>query len=249
MDQTHAMHAEAVAGTFGGHALPGSLFIVWALYWIGQSVARGGAAAPGRTLESGVVLPIVKVVLTAVGVWIEIPGQGWYPQDVMMNWQHVTMYSVFGLSGAVDLLARRGLLSAQATYATYAAAMTNAGFLFWGHSSHGGVEGIVHAVLALVFFAVAALALVELVRPSPGLAWGRVGTQIALGSWFIVGAWIIYRSGWDLADPVREGWTYIMFSWTATGAAVLTLAAVLLARARGDSAPAGDGWPERDTAL
>lgn len=245
MDTVHGMHIEAVAGTFGGHALPGSLFIAWALYWIAQSVARGGASAPGRTLESGVVLPVVKIALATVGVWIEIPGQGWYAQDVMMNWQHLTMYSVFGLSGAVDLLARRRLLSDQATYVAYAAAMTNAGFLFWGHSAHGGVEDIVHTVLALVFFAVAALALIELVRPSSSLTWGRIGAQIVLGAWFIVGAWIIYRSGWDLADPVREGWTYTTFSLTATGASVFTLFALLLARARRRKASPDGGLLER----
>ena len=144
-----------------------------------------------------------------------------------MNWQHVTMYSVFGLSGGVDLLARRGLLSGEATYVAYAAAMFNAGFLFWGHSTHGGVEGLIHAILALVFFVVAALAVVETVRPSAGLTWGRIGAQLALGAWFIVAAWILYRSGWDFTDPVREGWTYMIFSWTAIGASVLTLGARL----------------------
>lgn len=225
------IHTEAVAGTFWGHALPGSLFILWALYWVGQAVVRGEGTSPGRALESGSVLPVVKVVLTAVGVWIEIPGEGWYPQDVMMNWQHVTMYSVFGLSGIVDLLARRGLVSAQATYVAYAAAMANAGFLFWGHSSHGGVEGIIHAVLALVFFGVAVLAVVEILRPSDGMAWGRIGAQLLLGAWFIVGGWIIYRSGWNLADPVREGWTYTIFSWTAAAASIATLVALFTARA------------------
>jgi hypothetical protein len=195
-------------------------------------MARGGATPPEQTLESGVALPVVKVVLTAIGVWIEIPGQGWYPQDVMMNWQHVTMYSVFGLSGAADLLARRGLLSAQATYVAYAAAMANAGFLFWGHSRHGGVEGLIHAVLALVFFTVGAIALIEIARPSEGLRWGRIGAQLVLGGWFIVGAWILYRSGWSLSDPVREGWTYMAFSWTAAVAAVATVAALLVAKSR-----------------
>lgn len=226
-------HVEAVAGTFGGHALPGSLFILWALYWIGQAIARGGEAPGQQTLETGLVLPVTKLVLATVGIWIEIPGQGWYPQDVMMNWQHVTMYSVFGLSGGVDLLARRGLLSWQATYVAYAGAMANAGFLFWGHSSHGGVEGLIHAVLALVFFAVAALALFEALHPGEGVRWGRIAVQLVLGSWFIVGAWIIYISGWDLADPVREGWTYMAFSWTATVVSVGTLGALFAAKRRG----------------
>ena len=61
---------------------------------------------------------------------------------------------------------------------------------------------------------------------------GRIGVQLALGAWFIVAAWILYRSGWDFTDPVREGWTYMIFSWTAIGASVLTLGARLAARLR-----------------
>jgi len=226
------MHGEAVAGTFWGHALPGTLFLAWAAYWAGLAILRGTAAGSGRMLEPSALLPTLKIVLTVVGVWIEIPGQGWYPMDVMMNWQHVTMYSVFGLSGVVDLMARAGRISAHSTFVAYAAAMGNAGFLFWGHSSHGGVEGTIHTLLALVFFAVSAVALIEIVRPSGGLVWGRIGTQVLLGAWFIVGAWIIYRSGWDLADPVRQGWTYTVFSWTAVGAAALTLVGRFAAGAR-----------------
>jgi len=225
-------HMEAASGTFWGHGFPGTLFIVWALYWIGQAIARGGAPPPERTLESGSVFSALKIVLAAAGVFIEIPGEGWYPQDVMMSWQHVAMYTVFGLTGVVDLLARRGLLSAQSTHAAYAGAMANAGLLFWGHSTHGGVEGTIHAILAVTFFAVSALAMLEIVRPSEGLRWGRIGMQIALGGWFLAGAWIIYRSGWNLSDSVSQGWAYTAFSLTATGAAVFTLAALLAARVR-----------------
>lgn len=225
-------HVEAVAGTFWGHGLPGSLLLAWAVYWMGVAVFRGTAAWGGRMLEPSALLPVVKIALGSLGVWIEIPGRGWYPMDVMMNWQHVTMYTVFGLSGVVDLMARAGRFSPQSTFVAYAAAMANAGFLFWGHSSHGGVEGTVHSFLALVFFAAAAVALVETVRPSAGLAWGRIGTQILLGTWFLVGAWIIFRSGWDLSDAIRQGWTYTIFSWSAVGAAAVTLAARFAAGTR-----------------
>ena len=89
-----------------------------------------------------------------------------------------------------------------------------------------------HAVLALSFFFVAALAMAETIRPSAGLAWGRIGAQLVLGSWFVVGGWILYRSGWNLADPARLGWTYMAFSWTAIGGAIVTLGARLAAGAR-----------------
>ena len=231
----------AAAGTFWGHALPGSLFLLWALFWIVQAFLRRGAHPSERSLEAGPVLPYAKVVGASLCVWIEIPGQGWYPQDVMMNWQHVTMYAVFGLSGAVDLLARKGLFSSASTYAAYSAAMANAGFLFWGHSAHGGVEGLTHSILALAFFAVAAVGLMEVLRRGEGLRWARIASQLVLGSWFIVAAWILHRSGWDLGDRVRVGWTYTAFSWTAIVGGVVASGAMLLSRTLGSGSSSQRG--------
>lgn len=217
------MHGDAVSATFVGHLLPGSMFIAWALYWAIQTIVRGGDIVPSRSLERTVSMPVVKIVLAGIGVVTEIPGEGWYPQDVVMSWEHVTMYAAVGLTGIVDLLALRRLLPQGWTFAAYSAAIANAGFLFWGHSTHGGVEGLVHSILALVFFATSAIGLMEAFRPSAGLRWGRIGAQLALGAWFIVGAWIIYLSGWNLADPVREFWTYMVFSWTAMGIGTVVL--------------------------
>jgi hypothetical protein len=157
--------------------------------------------------------------------------------DVVMSWQHVTMYSAFALTGVVDLLALRGIVSGRATYLAFAAAQANAGFLFAGHGAHGGVEGLVHAYLAWVFFAVAALAAAESVRPSAALKWMRMGSQLALGSWFIVAGWILYRSGWDLAAPYREGWSSMAFSWLIMGVSMATVTLHVLARRAGSRVP------------
>lgn len=223
------MDPTELSSTFEGHVLPGSMFLIWAVYWIAQRSVRHPKPRHHGLFESGLLLPVAKVLLPLVGVWVEIPGHGWYPGDVMMSWQHVTMYSVFCLSGLVDLAALRGRFAPSSTYAAYAAAQANAGFLFWGHTAHGGVEGLVHMHLAMVFFVVASIAVVEMLRPSPGLAWARIGAQLMLGSWFIVGGWILYRSGWDLSAPFREGWSYMVFSWTAVTITALTVGARVLA--------------------
>jgi hypothetical protein len=228
MEMEMARTAADLSSTFEGHVLPGAAFLAWAFYWIAQSLGRGRSG--GETLEMGLVLPVAKVVLCLIGVWVEIPGQGWYPGDVVMSWQHVTMYSAFGLSGLVDLLAHRGVMSKGATYLAYAAAHVNAGVLFWGHSAHGGVEGLVHTILAYTFFAVAAVTLVEMARPRTGLEWMRIGAQLVLGSWFIVGGWILYLSGWDLSAAVREGWTTMIFSWLVMGITVATITVRILSR-------------------
>jgi hypothetical protein len=218
--------------TFEGHVLPGSMFILWAILWMWQRLGRAGDGAPDRALESTLYVPVLKVLLPLVGVWVEIPGEGWGPTTTLMSLQHVTMYSAFTLTGVVDLLARRGLLSNASTYVAYAAAQANAGFLFWGHAVHGGVDGLVHKILALVFFVVAGLAVAEIVRPWSGLAWLRIGAQLVLGGWFILAGWILYLSGWDLMAAFNEGRSSMVFSWMVMAISAGVLGVRLLARAK-----------------
>lgn len=221
--QAHVHDASQASGTLGGHALPGAMFILWALIWMAQTARARSDATARRTLETSLYVPVLKIALPLVGAWIEIPGRGWYPMDVMMGWHHVNMYAVFSLSGVIDLLARRGRLGTGAGHFAYAAASLNAGFLFLVHGEHGGVAGAVHALLAGLFATAALAALVEWWRPSPGGTWTRIGALLAVGSWFMTGGWILYLSGWDLADPIREGWAYLVFSWMLVVVAVLTL--------------------------
>lgn len=227
-------HTIEVTGNFAGHAFPGSLFVVWALLWLFDS-ARSSPPTIDEPLERGTLLPALKVVLPLVGAWLELPNSGWFPEDAMLGWQHIAMYVAFALTGVVDLLIRRGPLSHRAGHMAYAAAMLNAGLLFWGHGQHGGVPGAAHTLLAVLFFAAAAVSLLELVLPEWGLAWIRQGSLLALGSWFLVIGWVLYRSGWAMGDPVREGWTYLLFSWNAIAVAVVVTAVRLSAGARAET--------------
>jgi hypothetical protein len=227
-----AVTAADLHSTFEGHVLPGSMFILWALIWIGQSFRSGALAASERTLETSLLVPVLKVILPLVGVWVELPGEGWGPTTTLMSLQHVTMYSAFALTGAVDLLAHRGLLPRGATFLAYGAAQANAGWLFWGHAIHAGVDGSVHRTLASVFFVVAGLAVLEGVRATAGLAWLRIGAQLVLGSWFILGGWILYLSGWDLSASFNVGRTSMYFSWMVMGIASAVIAARILADRR-----------------
>lgn len=227
-----AMTAADLHSTFEGHVLPGSMFILWALLWIGQNFRAGAFDARDRALESSLVIPVLKVILPLIGVWVEIPGEGWGPTSTLMSLQHVTMYSAFALTGVIDILAHRGLLPRAATFLAYGAAQANAGWLFWGHAIHDGVDGIVHRILAMVFFAVAAFGVMEVLRPSAGVAWLRIGVQLVLGSWFIVGAWILYLSGWDLAASYNVGRSSMYFSWMVMAIASSVIAARILADRR-----------------
>jgi hypothetical protein len=232
----HGEHALAVTAadlhsTFQGHVLPGSMFILWALLWAGQRIHRRDDTV-SATLEWGALVPILKIVLPLIGVWVEIPGERWGPTATLMSLQHVTMYSAFALTGVVDLLAHKGLLSPASTYVAFAAAQFNAGFLFWGHAIHGGVDGVVHRILAGAFFVVAGVAILEARRASAALGWLRIGAQLVLGGWFILGAWVLYLSGWELDNPVNEGRSSMIFSWLVMLASAVVVSAWVYANRR-----------------
>ena len=235
-----AVTAADLHSTFEGHVLPGSMFILWALIWMAQRLRQGAGAEQSPTLESGLVLPVLKVVLPLIGVLVEIPGEGWGPTTTLMSLQHVTMYSAFAFTGVIDLLGHRGLLPQATTYLAYAAAQTNAGYLFWGHAIHEGVDGIVHRILAISFFAVAGLAVAEVIRPAAGLGWLRIGAQLVLGTWFILGAWILYLSGWDLSASYNVGRSSMYFSWMFMAIAAVTIGARIRA-GRGPGRVAASG--------
>lgn len=223
----HGLAATAtdLHSTFEGHVLPGSMFILWALIWMAQRLSARTRPGEDATLEWSALVPSLKVALPLIGVWVEIPGERWGPTATLMSLQHVTMYSAFALTGVVDLLAYRKLLPAQATFVAFAAAQINAGFLFWTHAIHGGVDTAVHRILAGAFFAVAGIAILEARRPDVGLGWLRIGAQLVLGGWFILGAWVLYLSGWELDNPVNQGRSSMIFSWLVITASAIVVSA------------------------
>ena len=127
----------------------------------------------------------------------------------------------------MDLAARRGLLSARATYFALAGAAINGAILFYGHGNALGVEGAAHDLLMTMFFALAAFLVLETIAPTRRLEWFRVGSMIGLGAWLSITAWILFRSGWDMHDHAREGHVWLRFSWMImTVAAITTLSSI-----------------------
>ena len=196
----HAAHAVA-SGTIQGHVAPALLFSFWGLWWAVELLAGKRAAG----------------------------GHGWYPMDQVMGWSHITIYMGFALSGAVDLLHRWDRVGAAATHAALAGATLNAAFLLALHGNHAGVENAGHALLALGYGVCGAAALWEAVRPRPGVRWVRVGAMLVVGCWWGVLAWVLYRSGWSLDDPIRVLWMYPLFAWTALGVATALVSAAVVA--------------------
>ena len=126
-------------GTFVGHILPGSFFIlfaIWGLVFIIRSFYRRMACDLGRTLnqipayKSRITYPIspsgcccsnkgpypidsyLKVIFCIVGILNEVDGglDSDYEFVRLNSYQHSTMYSMFALSGIIELLRFYGLL-------------------------------------------------------------------------------------------------------------------------------------------
>lgn len=212
------------SGTFLGHLLPGLALLAWGILWLVELVRAKGRRNEGEGLEVGPVLPWLKILALFVGGIPEIPGRGWSAMSFVMGWHHITMYMAFAFSGVVDLLRRKGLLGYRATYYAFAGASLNAGLLFYGHGNHGGLESTAHLFIALLFALCAVFALLEVGFPQGGFHWFRMGSMMSLGAWFMVTGWLLFRSGWVLADPDRVAWVYPLFAWT-----VLAVAALLVA--------------------
>ena len=238
-DSRMDMHAIEVTGTLTGHALIGAFLTGWALLWLVEDVmgVRRGVGVP---LEAGSVMPWLKVVLPLGVSWFEVPNSGWVPAHALQGWQHITMYAAFALGGGVDLLVRRGRLGWRASYVAYGAALLNAGILFIAHGAHGGVPGAAHILLAILFLGAAAVAFLELAFPEGGVERYRIASLLATGGWLLTISWILYLSGWEMSDPLRVGYTYLLFSLNGIGVGVILLVAALFDRRVGRAAAERD---------
>jgi hypothetical protein len=219
------------SGTFVGHLVPGIVFTMWGLWWLWELVGSGRPREAGEPVERTLFPTALKILAAVVALPLEMPNSGWRPMDWVMGWHHITGYLGFGLSGLVDLAARRGLLSHRATYIALAGAAFNGAILFYGHGNAPGVEDAAHGILMMMFFAVGIVCLLEIAVPSWRLEWFRIGSMIGLGAWLSITAWILFRSGWGLQDHVREAHVWLRFSWMIMAVAAITTVASIRVRA------------------
>jgi hypothetical protein len=223
----HLSHAMAEAsGTLPGHVLPGFLFLFGGIWWAAEALFRRSRGQVPDALEGSLVVPTIKLGALVIGGWFELPGSGWSAMSQVMGWAHITIYMGFGLSGVVDLLRRSRRVSPAVTYAAFGGAALNAAFLLATHGNHVGVETTTHRLLAVAFAVAGAAALGEATGRARSLQWLRIGAVITLGAWWVAAGWLLFLSGWDLADPIRVLWLYPMFSWTALTVSLLLVAAV-----------------------
>ncbi|XP_063056799.1 transmembrane protein 45A [Engraulis encrasicolus] len=227
-------------GSFMGHILPGSFFLIAGLWWAGKyslwyATRRNKSAGAGRLatramqrrmeiLEGAVVL-----TFSLIGILLEqcvSSGPRFHLYDVatgrweqLMIWQHSTMYLFFALSGATTLTVH---LTDTAPLALdrliLSIAFFSEGFLFYYHL-HGRemLDVHVHMLLLYAIFIGAATAMLEVFhRGNVLLELLRTTMCILQGSWFWQIGFVLYPpSGvkWDLTDHSNMMFITVCYCW------------------------------------
>ncbi|XP_076311395.1 transmembrane protein 45B-like [Tachypleus tridentatus] len=204
-------------GTFGGHILPGSFFILFAIWWtISLFVKyfrvlsqrgparryRGGASFPYPHLPNLPVEGCVKVLFCAIGITGEtvtaFDDQGRFA--TMVNVHHITMFFFFGVNGVVDiLLFYKFPVPPDSDYVSMVMALSVEALLFHFHL-HGrsDMDVHVHTLLLYTVVASAAVLIVEINhRDNVSVVFLRAFFTFLQGTWF-------YQIGFILYNPISD---------------------------------------------
>ncbi|KAG5844548.1 hypothetical protein ANANG_G00163660 [Anguilla anguilla] len=205
---------------FKGHALPGSFFMLFGLWWsvkypLRQCWRRGQPQGRSRLPlffnRIDLVEGALKIFFAFVGIMAEQfvpdgPHAHLYTADSwvkLMNWQHSTMYLFYGISGIADVLSTSSLPVPQGLDRLgLSLALFVEGFLFYFHL-HGREPLDVHPVLELA----------------------RSSLAILQGSWFYQIGFVLYPlSGpeWDQTLHDNKMFITMCYCWHYAVALLIT---------------------------
>ncbi|XP_054830267.1 transmembrane protein 45A [Eublepharis macularius] len=226
-------------GNFKGHALPGSFFLLFGLWWSvkyplkyvcrkKKNTSPLGSKAGFQRLEF--TEGIIKAVFALIGMIAEqfVPDgphlklynyekKQW---DHLMNWQHATMYLFYGISGLVDIVAHStNVLPVAMDRMMLSLAVFVEGFLFYYHI-HGRVmlDFHVHQLLLVAIFGAAVCIFLEIFfRGIIVLEMLRTSLCILQGSWFWQIGFVLYPpSGspeWNQMDHNNMMFLTMCYCW------------------------------------
>lgn len=227
-------------GSFKGHALPGSFFLVFGIWWTGKyslwyatrrnkniGSSRLASRALQRRLE--IIESAVVLFFSVVGILAEQyaangPAFHLYNSvekqwDDLMNWQHSTMYLFFGLMGAGSLVVHTTDAAPLALdRLMLALAFFTEGFLFLYHL-HGRamLDVLVHQLLLYSVFGSALVAFLEIFhRGNILLELLRCTLTILQGTWFWEIGFVLYPPHgpeWDLSDHSNMMFITMCYTW------------------------------------
>ncbi|XP_012688260.2 transmembrane protein 45B [Clupea harengus] len=230
---------------FKGHALPGSFFVLFGLWWSLKTPLRQ-CCLQRHSTERKKVPPFfkkldliegsLKVFFAFAGIMAEqfVPdgpharlmnSDGWVK---LMNWQHSTMYLFYGISGIADILcatspfAPQGLDSMALSLALFVE-----GFLFKYHlHNRPMLDTHVHSLLLVaVFGGAASTALEVFLRNNTVLEVLRCSLAILQGTWFYQIGFVLFPlSGpeWNQEDHGNMMFITMCFCWHYAVALLIT---------------------------
>nr|XP_020647436.1 transmembrane protein 45B-like [Pogona vitticeps] len=222
---------------FKGHALPGSFFLLFGLWWSVKSVLKhhskklnkNGRVHPGFD-QVEIIEGVVKVIFATIGILAEqfVPdGPHMYlfsgePRTwvKLMNWQHSTMYLFFGLSGVMDIVTYSSTkIPLGLDRLMLAVAVFVEGFLFYFHvSNRPMLDKHIHSLLLTAIFAVAISIFLEVfLRDNVILELFRASLTILQGTWFWQIGFVLFPPfggpEWDENDHDNMMFITMCFCW------------------------------------
>ncbi|XP_057697705.1 transmembrane protein 45A [Corythoichthys intestinalis] len=227
-------------GSFEGHALPGTLFLLAGLWWtaklslwhathryksIGSTRLSGRVAQRRLELVEGSIVVLFSLIgmiaeqFYAKGPHLKLYDFAENHWKGMMNWQHSTMYFFFGLAGGVSLIVHATEAAPRALDKLLVAiAFFNEGFLFLYHLHGRDVLDVhMHMLLLYTVFGCAAVCFLEVFQRGNILVeLLRCTLTLLQGSWFWQIGFVLYPlSGaqWDPMDHSNVMFVTMCYSW------------------------------------
>ncbi|KAK7108713.1 hypothetical protein V1264_016397 [Littorina saxatilis] len=244
-------------GSFIGHAVPGSFFFLFGLWWLIQVMRRHFlcrqtrqrfrstllypvTCCSGPRMREVTVEPFVKMVLSGCGIVVEIIGGTNHVShrfDSIGNAQHITMYFFFALSGVFDLLAMKGLAPEGTDYMGVAIALLVEGVLFKFHLfGRNELDVLIHTLLLYVIAFSALVVMLEAAyRKTALLPMLRAVMTMIQGTWFWALGIILYNpmpgaQPWDPENHRSLMLAVVSFSWhVAANIAIAIVVGVVVA--------------------
>ena len=220
------MRHSNMMGTLIGHILPGSVFIIFSLWWIVSIFQRyfrskfdpnfakykNTATFPSQRRPNIPVEAYLKLLAAVAGIIVEtITGFEWVDgswqfANLIPNGHHIMMYSFFGLNAVADLMTfyKVPYLPKDIEYVSASIAAAAQGYLFVNHL-HGRdpLDVKVHSCLVIVIIFCAISTLAEMVGNRDDVRYGlfRSSCYLWQGTWFLQVGTILYPHGifpiWD----------------------------------------------------
>ncbi|KAK2532754.1 transmembrane protein 45B [Columba guinea] len=222
---------------FKGHALPGSFFLLFGLWWsvkyplqylsqkVNKKASRIYCFQRADAIEGGVKITFALIGMLAEQFVPDGPHLYLYSGEnrdwvKLMNWQHTTMYLFYGLSGVVDVftyispVVPQGLDRLMLSMAVFVE-----GCLFYYHVLHRPMlDQHIHSLLLIVVFLGACSIMLEVfLRDNIVLEMFRAGAAIVQGTWFWQIGVVLFQPfggpAWDEKDHSNIMFLTMCFFW------------------------------------